>query len=39
MGVGRGLYILKTLGLIGRIPYHMMQIIAALLGGGRRGRW
>lgn len=35
MGVGRGLYILRVLGLIGRIPYHILQIFAALFGGGR----
>lgn len=38
MGVGRGLYVLRVLGLVGRVPYHIMQILAALLGGGRR-RW
>jgi hypothetical protein len=39
MGVGRGLYVLRVMGLIGGIPYHILQIFAALLGGGRRGRW
>lgn len=38
MGVGRVLYILRILGLIGRIPYHLLQIFAALIGGGRRRR-
>jgi len=28
------LYVLRVLGLIGRIPYHILQIFAALLGGG-----
>jgi cytochrome c-type biogenesis protein CcmH/NrfG len=35
MGAGRGLYILRVLGLIGRVPYHILQIFAALLGGRR----
>jgi len=39
MGLGKDLYVLRILGVIGRVPYHILQIFAALLGGGRRNRW